>query len=35
MEDQQYEYIQTDYYLVSREGRVSFDYVPVDGLMNG
>ena len=31
MKDQQYEYIQTDYYLVSREGRVSFDYVPVDG----
>mgnify|MGYP000349767279 CR=1 FL=1 len=30
--DQQYEYIQTDYYLVSREGRVSFDYVPVDDL---
>lgn len=29
--DQQYEYIQTDYYLVSREGCVNFDYVPVDG----
>lgn len=29
--DSTYEYTQTDYYLVSREGRVYFEHVPVDG----
>lgn len=30
-QDRRYEYTKTDYYLVSREGAVNFNYVPVDG----
>lgn len=29
--DNTFEYTQTDYYLVTGEGKVNFDYVPVDG----